>query len=151
VSAYVGSSKNLKDLKDEPLAVGACTVPDTASQSESHCKRSMCEVRVEGMRDEAERGARAWATVTVVSTTTLTPAAAARSLLRKNCSVTDAMATLEAATETASATLCMYASREGMPKDTIDMEKVAVNITATVQSEHAAQGPPSPPSNPGEQ
>jgi hypothetical protein len=111
----------------------------------------MREVRVQGMRGEAERGARARATVTVVSTTTLTTAAAARSLLRKNCSVTDAMATLEAATETASATLRMYASREGLPNDAIDMERVAVNVTATVQSEHAAQGPPSLPSNPGEQ
>jgi hypothetical protein len=31
------------------------------------------------------------------------------------------------------------------------MERVAVKDTATVQSEHAAQGPPSLPSNPGEQ
>jgi hypothetical protein len=86
-------------------------------------------------------------TVTVVSTSRVE----ARSRRRVKCSVTDAMATVEDATETASATPFTYASRSDEPKSAIDMARVTVNVTADVQSEHASQGPPSIPVNPAEQ
>ena len=85
--------------------------------------------------------------MTVVSTTR----AAARSLRRVRCSVTDVMATLEAVSERACATPAAYASRLAVLNSVRVMARVAVKVTAETQSEHTTQAPPSVPEKPAEQ
>ena len=84
--------------------------------------------------------------MTIVSTAT----DAARSLRRARCSVTDAMATLEAASERDCATPATYASRLAVLNSVSVIVRVAVKVTADVQSEHASHAPPSTPAKPAE-
>jgi len=86
-------------------------------------------------------------TVAVVSTAT----EEARSRRRENCSVTDAMDTLEDVSERACATPATYASRRAVVNSVRVMASVAMKVTAEAQSEHTTQGPPSAPVKPAEQ
>jgi hypothetical protein len=86
-------------------------------------------------------------TVTVVATRRVE----ARSRRRVNCSVTDAIATLEGAAHRASATPSTYAARADALKSDEVMARVVVNVTNDVHSEHASQGPSREPLEPAEQ